>query len=93
MARSHFAAAIALLSACAAALCGCTLLRPMADMFAFRPAFCRLGNLLPPLRPARDALQIDVVFIERPLGDPLLGKTLWNDIDQVAGSTRPNWKG
>lgn len=80
----RFAAALALLAALAAIVCGCTLLRPMADVFAFRPAAGSSQNLLTPLRPPRDALQIDVVFIERPLGDPLLGKSLWNDIDQVA---------
>ena len=57
----------------------------MADVFAFRPAAGGPQSLLPPLRPARDSLQIDVVFVERPLGDPLLGNSLWNDIDQVAG--------
>ena len=57
----------------------------MTDMFAFRPASAGSQSLLPPLRPRATALQIDVVFIERPLGDRLLGKTLWNDIDQVAG--------
>ncbi len=57
----------------------------MADVFTYRPPSGGSGNLLTPLRPARDALQIDVVFVERPLGDPLLGKTLWNDVDQVAG--------
>jgi hypothetical protein len=57
----------------------------MADVFTYRPPSGGPQNLLTPLRPARDALQIDVVFVERPLGDPLLGKTLWNDVDQVAG--------
>jgi hypothetical protein len=85
MLRSRLAAAIAVLVACAAAVCGCTLLTPMSDVFAYRSASTGPQNLLTPLRPARDALQIDVVFVERPLGDPVLGKTLWNDIDQVAG--------
>ena len=85
MLRSRFAAAIAVLVACAAAVCGCTLLTPMSDAFVFRSGSSGTQNVLTPLRPARDALQIDVVFVERPLGDPLLGKTLWNDIDQVAG--------
>jgi hypothetical protein len=85
MHRSRFTAAIAVLIACAAAVCGCTLLTPMSDVFVFHSGSGGTQNLLTPLRPARDALQIDVVFVERPLGDPLLGKTLWNDIDQVAG--------
>ena len=85
MPGSRLAAALALLAACAATVCGCTLLKPVADVFVFRPASGGPQSLLPPLRPARNALQIDVVFVERPLGDPLLGKSLWNDIDQVAG--------
>jgi hypothetical protein len=82
MLRSRSTAALAVSVSCAAAVCGCTLLTPMSDVFVFRSG---TQNLLTPLRPARDALQIDVVFVERPLGDPLFGKTLWNDIDQVAG--------
>jgi hypothetical protein len=66
-------------------VCGCTLLKPVADVFSFWPATGGSQNLLPPLRPAREALQIDVAFVERPVGDPLLGNSLWNDIDQVAG--------
>jgi hypothetical protein len=85
MLRSRFGVAIAVLLACAAAVCGCTLLTPMSDVFVFRSNGSSAQNLLTPLRPARDALQIDVVFVERPLGDPLLGRSLWNDIDQVAG--------
>lgn len=85
MLRSRFNVAIAVLIACAAAVCGCTVLAPMSDVFVFRSGSSGAQNLLTPLRPARDALQIDVVFVERPLGDPLLGKSLWNDIDQVAG--------
>ncbi|HUE14822.1 MAG TPA: hypothetical protein VMR25_11705 [Planctomycetaceae bacterium] len=84
MPGSRFAAALALLAACAALVCGCTLLKPVADVFTFWPPAGGSQSLLPPLRPARDALQIDVVFIERPAGDPLLGNPLWNDIDQVA---------
>jgi hypothetical protein len=85
MFRSRFAAALAVLAAVAAAVCGCTLLTPMADVFAFRPSANGAQSLLTPIRPAPDALQIDVVFVERPYGDPLLGKSLWNDVDQVAG--------
>jgi hypothetical protein len=85
MLGSRSTAVIAVLLACAAAVCGCTLLAPMSDVFVFRSNGNGAQNLLTPLRPARDALQIDVVFVERPLGDPVLGKSLWNDIDQVAG--------
>jgi hypothetical protein len=85
MPGSRFAAALALMAACAMIVCGCTLLKPVADVFGYWPASGGSQSLLPPLRPARDALQIDVAFVERPVGDPLLGNSLWNDIDQVAG--------
>jgi hypothetical protein len=84
MAASRFAAALAVLTACAVVACGCTLLSPMADVFTFRPPSSGPQNVLTPLRPSRDALQLDVVFVERPEGDPLMGKSLWNDVDQVA---------
>ena len=38
---------------------------------------------LKPLRPSVDALGIEVTFVERPLGDPLLGTALWSNLDQV----------
>jgi hypothetical protein len=85
MSGSRFAAALTVLAACAMIVCGCTLLKPVADVFTFWPASGGSQSLLPPLRPARDALQIDVAFVERPVGDPLLGSSLWDDIDQVAG--------
>lgn len=40
-------------------------------------------SLLTPVQPAFDAVQLDVVFVERDATDPLLGRTLWNEIDQV----------
>lgn len=39
---------------------------------------------LPSIRLPPDAVQLDVVFVERPLGDPLLGTDLWQHADQVA---------
>jgi hypothetical protein len=76
------ALSIALGGCCA--LCGCTLLKPIADVFGYWPsARTASSNTLPPLLPSRDALQIDLIFVERPVGDPLLGKSLWSQIDQV----------
>jgi len=40
------------------------------------------GNL-PPLKPPPGAIQLDVVYVERPVGDRLLGEDLWRNIDQV----------
>lgn len=38
---------------------------------------------LPQAPPARDAIRLEAVFIERPLTDPLLGDVLWREVDQV----------
>ena len=38
---------------------------------------------LPPLPIPRDSVEVDIVFIDRPAGDPLLGKALWREVDQV----------
>ena len=43
------------------------------------------GLLLPPLSAPPDAVQLQLVFIERPVNDPLLGRCLWNELDQLAG--------
>ena len=38
---------------------------------------------LPNAPPARDAIRLEAVFIERPIRDPLLGNALWREVDQV----------
>lgn len=38
---------------------------------------------LPPPPIARDSVELDIVFVDRPVTDPLLGKTLWREVDQV----------
>ncbi|MEX0727007.1 MAG: hypothetical protein WD065_12095 [Planctomycetaceae bacterium] len=40
-------------------------------------------NPLPPIPTSADAMEIQVIFIERPAGDPLMGSMLWQDIDQI----------
>jgi hypothetical protein len=76
----------ALSAVCAAA--GCTLFKPISDVFAFWPqATTTTANSLPPLQPSRDAVQIEFTFVERPVGDPLLGNALWGQIDQVGAVT------
>lgn len=39
---------------------------------------------LPPIPTSRDAIQLEIVFVERPVDDPLLGSLLWRQIDQVS---------
>ena len=38
---------------------------------------------LPALVAPRDSIELDIVFVDRPVSDPLLGKMLWREIDQV----------
>ena len=38
---------------------------------------------LPPIRAARNAIQLEVLFVERPSDDPLLGPMLWREVDQI----------
>lgn len=38
---------------------------------------------LPALTAPRDSVEVEIVFVDRPVSDPLLGKTLWREIDQV----------
>ncbi|MDA1213971.1 MAG: hypothetical protein O2955_15760 [Planctomycetota bacterium] len=42
-----------------------------------------VNNPLPPIPTSDDAMEIQVVFIERPAGDPLIGSLLWQNIDQI----------
>jgi hypothetical protein len=39
---------------------------------------------LKPLTPQFDAIQLDVSFVERPQGDPLLGPALWSELDEIS---------
>lgn len=38
---------------------------------------------LPTLTAPRDSVELDIVFVDRPVSDPLLGRTLWREVDQV----------
>lgn len=38
---------------------------------------------LPALQAPPGSIQLDVVYVERPVGDPLLGQELWRRVDQV----------
>ncbi|MEX0702546.1 MAG: hypothetical protein WD069_10670 [Planctomycetales bacterium] len=72
-------------------LCGCELLRtagwwPAADGRASTDEVRR--TYLPPIPPPRDAFEVEIVFVERPVGDPLLGAELWNELPQ-AGEIPP----
>lgn len=42
------------------------------------------STALPPIRTAGDAISLEIVFVDRPGGDVLLGAPLWSHVDQVA---------
>ena len=73
-----------LLATTLAVVAGCALFRPTGEILsrsAEKPQSDR--KLLAPIQASRDAMQIEIVFAERPLGDRLLGTALWQEIDQV----------
>lgn len=39
--------------------------------------------VLPPVTPMQDAIFLEVFFIPRPAGDPLVGESLWKQLDEV----------
>lgn len=43
------------------------------------------SSKLPRLVAPRDSVQLEIVFVDRPESDPLIGKTLWEKVDQIAG--------
>jgi hypothetical protein len=61
---------------------GCALFAPSdgpAKVETSRP-------VLPPLRPAADAVQLQVLFVDRPADDPLVTHQLWQEVDQVGAA-------
>ncbi len=46
-------------------------------------------SLLKPVKPEKNALQLDVLIIDRRADDPLLGPLLWQEIDQVGAVVPP----
>jgi len=90
MSRSRHRCVLIVLAAVALAGGGCALLQPLSSAFVWPGSSGTQQSLLPPIRPARDALQIDVTFVERPVGDPLLGNSLWSGVDRVGAVIDPN---
>ena len=41
-------------------------------------------NTLPPIRVAPESIQLDIVFVERLVSDPLWTEDLWNSVDQIS---------
>jgi hypothetical protein len=54
------------------------------ESFFKLPEITTTARKLPPLKPPPGSMRLDVVYVERPVGDRLLGKELWQHVDQVA---------
>jgi hypothetical protein len=70
-----------------AALGGCSLFSAGAGFFgdgsehvSGKAPAGNSANLLPPIPIPPDAIQIEVIRVERPVGDPLLGPRLWDEM-------------
>lgn len=63
---------------------GCQLVDPITvTLRKPRDLFLDDEGKLPPLPKARDAISLEIVFIERRANDPLLGSALWQHLDQI----------
>lgn len=70
-------------------LCGWLLLlavMPMACTMFNRPgdALFERTALLPPIPKTLDALRLEVIYVDRPIDDPLLRTSLWKSVDQIS---------
>ncbi|MEX0718606.1 MAG: hypothetical protein WD066_18580 [Planctomycetaceae bacterium] len=86
LAARRFTPGLALWLPLALPLCGCELLRsagmgPRADVSSAAGEESRAASLRPIPKP-RDAFVVEVLFVERPAGDPLLGSELWSELAQ-----------
>ncbi|MDZ4687539.1 MAG: hypothetical protein SH850_20910 [Planctomycetaceae bacterium] len=58
---------------------GCTFF-PAADLSL---AVNSSRPVLPPIKPPNDAVQLQIVFVERPCDDTLINQLIWQQVDQV----------
>lgn len=52
----------------------------------------RSAHKLPSLQPSPETIMLRVTFIERPVGDPLLGKALWKEVDEFLSHEDPEYQ-
>lgn len=73
---------------CAALAClfmpGCNLLN-FSTLFSSTDSSGQSELRLPPIVASRDAVQLEILFVDRPANDALLGDALWKQVDQIAG--------
>ncbi|HID23370.1 MAG TPA: hypothetical protein EYP14_13365 [Planctomycetaceae bacterium] len=81
MLTAHWAATILLV---AVGISGCALLTGTGSSGPSSGEKDSQSLPLPPIKKPRTAIQLEIVFIDRPADDPLLGPRLWEDVDQVS---------
>ena len=73
---------------CAVTACvfisGCSLLS-FSSLFSDTETTGKSELRLPPIVASRDAVQLEILFVDRPANDALLGDALWKQVDQIAG--------
>lgn len=73
---------------CAVLIClcvpGCHLL-DFSSFFADTDSSGSTEVRLPPIVASREAVQLEILFVDRPANDALLGDSLWKQVDQIAG--------
>ncbi|MEQ9067887.1 MAG: hypothetical protein RLO18_14240, partial [Gimesia chilikensis] len=62
---------------------GCALMREGAVLGLGKYTETNTVNKLPSIPVSQDAMQVEIVFVERPVTDPLLGSALWNEVDEI----------
>ena len=89
MLHRHFKTILPLFVVLCAMTSGCSFFKDGSGLFGQRTQVIEGETRdLPPIPTSRDAMQLEVLLIERPIGDALLGDTFWNEVDQV-GSLEP----
>lgn len=63
---------------CALSLSGCILFQGAQTL-----AQVSRESVLPDIKTPADAIRLDIMFVERPINDPLLSRGLWEEMDQM----------
>jgi hypothetical protein len=63
---------------------GCALLTRGWDTMAGASRDASSELRLKPILKPRDAVELEMVFVERPVGDPLLGDELWREVGEIS---------
>lgn len=69
---------------CMLSAAGCTLMIPDAEQLTVHK------NPLPPIVESRDTIDLEVYFVDRRIGDPLIGESLWSSLSSVTAVASEN---